>query len=106
MPRQMLRIGEGVSHRPGRIVGAPRISPTVVSPDGVNVKLGKNAPQLKFGRYPNDPSRARIVLHPDGAITPPASANWVSGNFPIAELGMLGNDQWGDCVFAGGYHAV
>lgn len=70
------------------------------------MKLGKNAPQLKFGRYPNDPSRARIVLHADGAITPPASANWVSGNFPIAELGMLGNDQWGDCVFAGGYHAV
>jgi hypothetical protein len=69
------------------------------------VKL-KKSHNLKFGRYPNDPSRARVVLHPDGAVTPPASANWVGTSFPVSELGMLGNDDWGDCVFAGGYHAV
>lgn len=60
----------------------------------------------KFGRLPNDPTRARVRLHPLGTVTPPASANWVGASFPLSELGMLGNDQWGDCVFAGGYHAV
>lgn len=61
---------------------------------------------LKFGRYPNDPSRPRVRLHAVGTITPPASAGWVGSSFPISELGMLGNDTVGDCVVAGGYHAV
>lgn len=70
------------------------------------MKHGKATQNLKFGRYPNDPSRPRVRLHATAALTPPASANWVGAGFPVSELGMLGNDQYGDCVFAGGYHAV
>lgn len=60
----------------------------------------------KFGRLPDDKRRARVTLKPTADISAPASANWVSGNFPVSELGMLGNDSVGDCVFAGSYHAV
>jgi len=69
------------------------------------VKIGKKKdPELKMGRYPNDPHKPRVVLQPLGAITPPASADW-SKNIPAANWGMLGNDQVGDCVAAGAYHA-
>lgn len=63
---------------------------------------------LKFGLLPNDPRKPRVKLRalPGFELAPPPSANWVGSGFPVSELGMLGNDQVGDCVFAGSYHSV
>jgi len=58
----------------------------------------------KKGLLPNDPSRPRVRLSQaliPGTVAPP-QANW--GHIPL--IGMLGNDLWGDCPFAGGGHMV
>lgn len=58
----------------------------------------------KFGRKPNDPSRPRLRLGPEVLkVTPPASVNFYSS---IGGGGMLGNDVYGDCVFAANGHIV
>lgn len=57
---------------------------------------------MKLGRLPNDPSKRRLYLHHLPAV-PPASVNFYSS---IAGGGMLGNDQYGDCVFAANGHMV
>jgi hypothetical protein len=54
------------------------------------------------GALPNDPGRPRINLGRVIRGTAPAQAHW--GHIP--STGMLGNDQWGDCVFAGCGHIV
>lgn len=66
------------------------------------VKLGKKAPKLALGRYPNDPTKPRLKLQPTAQISPPASADW-SRN--ISNFGMLLNDKLGCCVAAGAFHA-
>lgn len=56
------------------------------------------------GALPNDPSRPRVNLGRalvPGAVAPP-QAHW--GHIPL--IGMLGNDIWGDCVFAGAGHII
>lgn len=59
----------------------------------------------KLGRQPDDRRIARVKLHavPGVTLTPPASADWSVG-VPVAALGMLGNDQVGDCVAASAFH--
>jgi hypothetical protein len=61
-------------------------------------------PGYKLGRKPNDSSKPRIKLaaHLNMTSPPPACAAWEG----VPELGMLGNDQYGDCVFAGNGHLV
>lgn len=53
----------------------------------------------KKGALPNDPGRPRISLNralTTGAAAPP-QVHW--GHIPL--IGMLGNDQWGCCVYSG-----
>jgi hypothetical protein len=58
----------------------------------------------QFGRLPNDPSKPRLRLGPEHLkATPPATVNFYSS---IGGGGMLGNDQYGDCVFAANGHIV
>lgn len=56
-------------------------------------------PTLKFGRLPNDPAkpRLRLTLRPTAAPASPAVRDWLSA---VADWPMLGNDRYGDCVFA------
>lgn len=57
-----------------------------------------------LGRIPNDPSKPRLHMRPETfKATPPASVNFYSS---IGGGGMLGNDQYGDCVFAANGHIV
>ena len=56
----------------------------------------------KFGLIPNDPSKPRLYFssfRKPGAVAPP-TVNY----YGVPDLGMLGNDQYGDCVFAGNGH--
>jgi hypothetical protein len=60
--------------------------------------------QFHHGVKPNDPRKARLyfsMFKAAGAV-PPASADYTG--FP--NPGMLGNDQYGDCVEAGNGHMV
>lgn len=58
----------------------------------------------KFGRKPNDSSRPRLTLSAEQLKgTPPASVDFHES---IGGGGMLGNDQYGDCVFAANGHIV
>ena len=57
-----------------------------------------------LGRLPEDTSRPRLTLAPHlTGATPPPSADWYSH---VPAWGVLGNDQWGDCVFAGNGHII
>ena len=57
-----------------------------------------------LGRLPEDPSKPRLTLAPHlRAVAPPAAADWYSR---VQAWGMLANDQWGDCVFAGNGHII
>jgi hypothetical protein len=59
-----------------------------------------------LGRLPEDPARPRLTLAPHlrtAAAPPPAAVNWYSH---VAAWGVLANDQWGDCVFAGNGHII
>lgn len=65
---------------------------------------GTNRVRGKFGRKPNDASRPRLSLGSEQLkATPPTSVNFYSS---ISGGGMLGNDQYGDCVFAANGHIV
>jgi hypothetical protein len=58
----------------------------------------------KFGRKPNDPSRRRLRIGAEQLkATPPLSVDFYNA---IGGGGMLGNDQYGDCVFAANGHIV
>ena len=58
----------------------------------------------RFGRLPEDRSKPRLTLAPHlRAAAPPASADWYSH---VQAWGVLGNQDWGDCVFAGNGHIV
>jgi hypothetical protein len=56
----------------------------------------------RLGRKPNDPSKPRIRLaaHLNVVNPPPPTVTWDA----VPDWGMLGNDQYGDCVFAGNGH--
>lgn len=54
----------------------------------------------KKGALPNDPTRPRINLSRAIRGTAPPQAHF--GHIPV--IGMLGNDEWGDCVDAGACH--
>lgn len=58
---------------------------------------------FRKGRLPNDPTKPRLSLdaHLSGAA-PGAVDNFTY----VASWGMLGNDLWGDCTFAGDGHVV
>lgn len=58
----------------------------------------------KLGRLPNDPSKPRIRLasHLNIVNPPPESVSWEE----VPEWGILGNSEYGDCVFAGNGHLV
>jgi len=56
----------------------------------------------KKGALPQDLSKPRVKLGPALRGTAPTQAHF--GHIPV--IGMLGNDQWGDCVDAGGGHLV
>jgi hypothetical protein len=61
---------------------------------------------FRGGLIPRDASTPRVSLTPyllAGAGVLPPAVDYYTG---IAYLGMLGNDQWGDCVFAGDGHIV
>lgn len=64
-------------------------------------------PELIFrgGRLPADPARPTLKLADYLTATPtrPASADWLS-QVPVADWGMEGNDQWGDCTCAAVAH--
>ena len=61
---------------------------------------------FRGGRLPADPSAPKVDLTPhlkaDG-YTVPSSVDYYSH---VAAWQMLGNDEWGDCVFAGDGHVV
>ena len=58
----------------------------------------------RLGRLPEDRSKPRLALAPHlRAAVPPASADWYTR---VQAWGMLANDQWGDCVFAGNGHII
>ena len=56
------------------------------------------------GVKPNDPARPRLYFSAfrKAGATPPASVDY--SNIPV--IGMLGNDRYGDCVFAGNGHTI
>ena len=57
-----------------------------------------------LGRLPEDPSKPRLTLAPHlTAAAPPPAADWYSN---VQAWGMLANDAWGDCVFAGNGHII
>jgi hypothetical protein len=57
-----------------------------------------------LGRLPEDWSKPRLTLAPHlRAVVPPASVDWYSR---VQAWGVLANDQWGDCVFAGNGHII
>lgn len=58
---------------------------------------------FKGGLLPNDPFKPRLRLTPHitAEAVPPASADYYSA---VPQWGMLGNDQYGDCVFAENGH--
>ena len=60
---------------------------------------------FKLGRLPEDTSKPRLTLAPHLRATapPPVSADWYSR---VQAWGMLANDSWGDCVFAGNGHII
>ena len=59
---------------------------------------------LRLGRLPEDPYKPRLTLAPHlRATAPPPSADWYSH---VQAWGVLGNADWGDCVFAGNGHIV
>lgn len=60
---------------------------------------------FKLGRLPEDPSKPRLTLAPHLRATapPPVSADWYSH---VQAWGVLGNQTWGNCVFAGNGHIV
>lgn len=59
------------------------------------------------GVKPNDPRKPRLYFstftRPGAAATAPATVNFYS---QLPNIGMLGNDNWGDCVEAGNGHVV
>jgi len=58
----------------------------------------------RLGRLPEDRSKPRLTLAPHlRATAPPASADWYSR---VQAWGVLANQDWGDCVFAGNGHIV
>jgi hypothetical protein len=58
----------------------------------------------RFGRLPEDRSKPRLALAPHlRATAPPPSADWYSH---VQAWGVLGNADWGDCVFAGNGHII
>jgi hypothetical protein len=58
----------------------------------------------RLGRLPEDLSRPRLTLAPHlRAVAPPAAVNWYG---PVRSWGVLANDLWGCCVFAGNGHIV
>jgi hypothetical protein len=63
-------------------------------------------PEITFrhGVKPNDPNRPRLYFSTfkKPKATPPAFIDY--SRIPV--IGMLGNDNWGDCVFAGDGHTV
>lgn len=62
---------------------------------------------FKLGRLPNDPSWPRVKLGAHLRDTPgqalPASVNWHDA---VKSWGMLGNAEYGCCVFSGNGHLV
>jgi hypothetical protein len=60
--------------------------------------------QFHGGRKPNNPNRPRLYLKSflKAGATPPASVDFTK----LPNIGMLGNDQYGDCVFAANGHIV
>lgn len=58
----------------------------------------------RLGRLPEDRSKPRLTLTPHlTAPPPPPSADWYSH---VRAWGVLGNQDWGDCVFAGNGHII
>lgn len=58
----------------------------------------------RFGRLPEDTSKPRLTLAPHlRPAAPPPSADWYSH---VRAWGVLGNADWGDCVFAGNGHII
>src|SRR5215472_1909267 len=60
---------------------------------------------LKTGKLPAQPARPRLELAAgldSAVITPPSSVEYSD----IPDIGMLGNDELGDCVPAGMGHVV
>jgi len=57
-------------------------------------------PDITFrgGRLPNDPSKPRLYFQMfwNKDFTPPASVDY----YGMPYIGMMGNNEWGDCVFA------
>jgi hypothetical protein len=59
---------------------------------------------FRGGRLPQDPRAPRVSLTPYLAVSAaPASVDYYTG---IPSIGMLGNDEWGDCTCAGDGHIV
>jgi hypothetical protein len=60
---------------------------------------------FRHGVKPNDPRRPRLYFAAfrNPTATPPASVNYYS---QVTSIGMLGNDNWGDCVEAGDGHII
>ena len=58
-----------------------------------------------LGRLPEDPSKPRLTLAPHlrAAAPVPVSVDWYSR---VQAWGVLGNQDWGDCVFAGNGHII
>ena len=57
-----------------------------------------------LGRLPEDQSKPRLALAPHlRATVPPASADWYSR---VRAWGVLGNADWGCCVFSGNGHII
>lgn len=59
---------------------------------------------LRLGAIPSDPAkpRVRLTAHLRPVATAPASADFSK----LTAIGMLGNDEWGDCTEAANGHIV
>ena len=58
---------------------------------------------FRHGVKPNNPNRPRLYFSAfrNASAVPPTVSY-----FQIPDIGMLGNDNWGDCVFASNGHVV
>lgn len=61
---------------------------------------------FRGGLLPQDPNAPRVNLTPHLEQEAPALPESVKYYSKYMFIGMLGNDEWGDCVFAGDGHIV
>lgn len=95
------------SHPPEKI-GAQARSPRPQGPKPDEPRVAAKRPKFKMGRLPRrrDPRVPQLsrMQTPQTVAMPPRAVHWGAG-LP-KNLGMMGNDVYGDCTIAAYYHAI